>query len=266
MHLFSRPYVALVPVLKSDFLTYLCGAMTQHFKDKIQVFVIGLLLGLLVAGSFFIFKLDSYFTELKLYKRLSQKSEQKVELKKEEKIDEMPTKAVKSNSYKPAKKINTTATVDTLKVAKVDMRDSITSPDTLKLASLMEVKEENTIVVKKDILVSTRQINIENLSPVIIGNKDSLLNKVSGVRKDNARALHSMNVEFWNSPINYKGYKMTKNKIVLFGITDHDEIKLYTLEDTIYLKLKQGVFKLLHTDEFRQFDRVSDETLLVQLK
>src|ERR1035437_1411750 len=43
----------------------------SSFKDKSQVFVIGLMAGLIVAGGFFILKLDNYFKELSFYKSIS---------------------------------------------------------------------------------------------------------------------------------------------------------------------------------------------------
>ena len=40
-------------------------------KEKIQFFVGGILVGLIIAGSFFIFKLDDYFEKLKLYQNIT---------------------------------------------------------------------------------------------------------------------------------------------------------------------------------------------------
>src|SRR5262245_56042450 len=44
------------------------------FKEKSQGFVIGVMVGLIVAGSFFIFKLDDYVKELKFYQTFSKPS------------------------------------------------------------------------------------------------------------------------------------------------------------------------------------------------
>jgi len=40
-------------------------------KEKTQFFIWGMLTGLIIAGSFFIFKLDDYFEKLKLYKNIT---------------------------------------------------------------------------------------------------------------------------------------------------------------------------------------------------
>jgi len=43
----------------------------SSFKEKSYGFIIGILVGLIVAGGFFIFKLDDYFKELSFYKSVS---------------------------------------------------------------------------------------------------------------------------------------------------------------------------------------------------
>ena len=43
----------------------------SSFKEKSFGFIIGILVGLIVAGGFFIFKLDDYFKELNFYKSVS---------------------------------------------------------------------------------------------------------------------------------------------------------------------------------------------------
>ena len=43
----------------------------SDFKEKTQTFVLGMLVGLVIAGSFFIFKLDAYIEKLKLYKNIT---------------------------------------------------------------------------------------------------------------------------------------------------------------------------------------------------
>ena len=43
----------------------------SSFKEKSQGFIIGIMVGLIVAGGFFILKLDDYFKELNFYKSVS---------------------------------------------------------------------------------------------------------------------------------------------------------------------------------------------------
>ena len=59
---------------------------------------------------------------------------------------------------------------------------------------------------------------------------------------------------------------MAKNKVVLFGIAAQEEVRLYKLDETIYIRLQQGVFKLDYSNDFKQFEKINDEALLARLK
>ena len=88
---------------------------------------------------------------------------------------------------------------------------------------------------------------------------------ISGI-KNTKKSSSTIRVEFWQSPINYKGYKMTKNKVVLFGINAGDVIKLFLLEDNIFIKHNQNYYKLYFTDDFKQFEKVTDLSIIAKLK
>lgn len=240
-----------------------------HFKDKLLIFIMGIMLGLLIAGGFFIFKLDDYFAELSFYKQLSQKLELRTEAKSEDNANKKreTNNYANTNTYKPLMvKSSTDSTLKDTRII-ISSIDSIAIKDTVKPDLNQEDEiSENSIVVKKDELLATRQVYMENLSISTSANKDSVLSKVSGIRDDKNLLKQRMNIEFWHSPINYKGYKMAKNKVVLFGIAEQEDIKLYHLDDSNYMKLQQGVFKLEYTNDFKQLERINDETVLARLR
>ena len=72
-------------------------------------------------------------------------------------------------------------------------------------------------------------------------------------------------IEFWQSPLNYRGYKMSKGKLVLFGAEPTEELTLYKMEEVVYMKNKTGVFRLDLSSDFRQAERINDATLLARL-
>jgi hypothetical protein len=240
----------------------------SHFKDKLQVFIMGTMLGLLVGGGFFILKLDDYFKELNFYKHLSEKQEEKQDDKMEDKTNEKVKPNYKSTiTYKSVSTVSSVDSMSNKKLLVNNYTDSLASKDSVHAASF----EDNStgsrdIVVKKDELLAARQVDLENLSAGITSSKDSLLQKISGVRDDKNIAKQAMSVEFWRSPINYKGYKMAKNKVVLFGIAEQEDIKLYHLDEGVFIKMQQGVYKLDYTNDFRQFERINDEIFLARLK
>ena len=51
-------------------------------------------------------------------------------------------------------------------------------------------------------------------------------------------------VEFWTSPINFKGYKYVNNIIQLFGLNNYN-CKLYTVNGSLYLRHLDKVYQLL---------------------
>ncbi len=127
--------------------------------------------------------------------------------------------------------------------------------------------ESSDIVVRKDELLSTKTLEVNNLSPVAKASaKDSLLQKVSGMKDDKNSASQFFNIEFWKSPLNYKGYKMSKYKIVLYGIAYAEGLKVYRLDDVVYLKQSSFFYRLDYGSDFRQYERITDETVINKLK
>jgi hypothetical protein len=124
------------------------------------------------------------------------------------------------------------------------------------------------IVVRKDELLSTKTVEVINLNPTAnrANAKDSLLQKVSGIKDDRVNSKQFFNIELWQSPLNYKGYKMSKYKIVLYGITSTDGWKVYTIDDLVYLKNATTVYKLENSTDFRAYEHITDENIISKLK
>ena len=230
------------------------------------------MVGLIIAGGFFMLKLDSYFKELSIYKSIihtftsESKSPETVDNKDKEENDKKSNESdgnTKSKSYSAndsTKNKNSTVSISSEK----DSLKSIAGKDSL----VANTDETDDIVVKKDELVADKIVDIINLNPVASRNlaKDSLMQKVSGVIDDKNASKQLINIEYWQSPLNYKGYKMSKYKLVLYGIASEDEIKVFKLDDNYYLKSSGTVYKLDYTGDFHSFDRVSDEVILNILK
>jgi hypothetical protein len=241
-----------------------------NFKDKLQVFFLGLLLGLILGGGFFLFKLDQYVKELSIYKSFTHNqlpepvTSSLPEIKNPEKKNEKCHMAVTPPPQTaPARQIDSLAltgvghtTVQT---------DSLKRSDSLSQA--LATREE--IVLRKDELLETRSFELINVSPVASNSgisRDSLAAKMAGVRDDHAAGRQFSTVEFWTSPLNYKGYKMSRTKIVLYGVTDPESVKLFKLDDEVYLHSGSIVYHLDNTNEFRPYERVSSEAILSKLK
>lgn len=223
----------------------------------------GLMLGLLVGGGFFILKLDTYFRELSMHQSQddTENKEDKEKDSKEKKQDYRPVKKKTENSAPVTGEPPSADSLTTEEPAdKITPADSLT-PDSLMMADKMPSGDE--IIVRKDELLSVKTIELINLTGSTDKNpKDSLLQKVSGVRDDQKA---SYKIEYWKSPINYKGYKMTRNKLVLYGISSADPMSLFRIDDDIYMKHLNTIYRLGFTNDFRQFEKVSDPTVQARL-
>ena len=243
----------------------------SSFREKLQVFLLGLMVGLIIAGSFFILKLDNYFKELNFYKSISKtfSSAPKTDesIVKYDESDKTPEKKSSSTFVKNKPGYSDSSKIKNAKANLVLDADTLNSY-ALKDSMTANMGSSDNIVVRKDELLSTKTFDVINLDQPVsrANNKDSLLQKVSGIRDDRNNPKQFFNVEFWQSPLNYKGFKMSKYKIVLYGIALNDEIKIYKLDDVIYLKNSSLVLKLDYANDFRQFDRITDELIMNKLK
>ncbi len=245
------------------------------FKEKSQGFAIGLMAGLIIAGSFFILKLDDYFKELNFYKNIAKTlhvdaNHDEATIKPD---DKAPVKEKKSKDYASKNKFNLTNDSSTIKKTNSDF---VLDADTLNRTLTKDSIEKNStatslsedIVVRKDELLSTKTIEVINLNLIVnrMNAKDSLLQKVSGVKDDRNNAKQLINIELWQSPLNYKGYKMSKYKVALYGIATFEGLKMYTIDDMIYMKNGSSVYKLENSNEYRPYDHITDETIISKLK
>jgi hypothetical protein len=132
--------------------------------------------------------------------------------------------------------------------------------DSLGIDSL-QATEEEMVVLQRDELVSTGSIEIINLDFRHDSKKDlksdSLLAEVSEVKPEVriTETRVSWLVEYWSSPVNYKGYRIGKNKFILFGIDPDAPLKAYLFNGNFFLKSKEGIFELDQNQQCRSHQR-----------
>ncbi|MFH0867401.1 MAG: hypothetical protein V1904_14505 [Bacteroidota bacterium] len=120
--------------------------------------------------------------------------------------------------------------------------------------------------VKKDKLIYAKSFTLPGIEYLFSDNTDkldSLLSENSSSEKNNTNNI--LHVEFWKSPINYKGYKTGKNKLVLFGIEQFSMISFKILDKTLYMKYVSDYYQMDRTPEFKSLIPVSNSNLVSQL-
>lgn len=232
----------------------------SNFKRKAQPFFLGLLLGIVIAGTFFILRLDNYFKELNVYKNFAKTflDQQSAASQKEEPKKSLPTKI---KNKRQSEQIVSTSEPE----KKEAISDQpLSQPDSASKHGHFS----DDIVVRKDELLNIRTVELFNLSPIVSKTrKDSLLEKVSDIHDNKGNTgKQSMQIEFWKSPLNYKGYKLSKYNVILYGLTDTQNLKLFTLDDIFYMKHASVVYKLDYNADFKPFERVMDEGVLNNFK
>ena len=123
------------------------------------------------------------------------------------------------------------------------------------------IKEDSGINIASDELLTVKNIKIIQLGE-FIPSKDS--SDIQKTRLDDTNSDLYF-VEFWKTPLNSKGYRFTKNKIMLYGFDDFSNLTLYEIDHSFYIKSSDQVYKLLYSSEFKQLDRVLDSELLAKI-
>lgn len=209
----------------------------MRFTRKIPTFVFGLSIGLLVGVGFFVFKINDIFNKMKDAAK-SQITVVEQPIKNASKEEEEKIK------NKERFKINLGKTTK-LNYSEVD--------------SLIRGNSE--INIATDELLSVKNIKIIKINDGA-SSTDSLAADVAGV-KENSSDLYF--VEFWKTPLNSKGYRFSKNKVLLYGFVDYTNVSLYELDNSYYIKCSDQVYKLFYGADFKSLDRVVDSGLLAKI-
>lgn len=207
----------------------------MRFKYKIPPFVFGVSIGLLAGIAFFIFKMDDYL------KRFNKPNIDNI------KIVEQSVSGNSENKEKP--KSEKRLTVNTKNSPNINYNEV----DAL-------LKEEDINVAQEELL-SVKNIKVIDLDAN--SKRDTLTGQLAGVTSADYPNLFF--VEFWKTPLNSKGYRMTRNRVILYGLSDFSSITIYKVDDNYYLKNDDVVYKVSSGTEFKPMELVHDSDLLAKI-
>jgi len=141
-----------------------------------------------------------------------------------------------------------TTDIDSLTTDSVSVGDEFPASDSIMNGG--NDRNGDEIVVATDELIFTRIIPVigDTSSLVKHGkNLDSLLIDDRG----NYPAPIKYKVEFWKSPINYKGYRLQKDRLVVYGIVDFEDAILRRNDGKLYLLVGAKAYVLEESLEYR---------------
>lgn len=146
-------------------------------------------------------------------------------------------------------------------------QDSITPENLLDSIPISDNSDSDynseEIIVKRDELIESRSLKLTVVNRTVAkGKTDSLISVFQGSSSQSIE----YRIEFWRSPINYRGFKFVRNAIVTFGLDPFETSRLFQLDDKFYLKHGISVYRLFLTEKFEPFSKVIDENLIKQLR
>ena len=211
----------------------------MRFKYKIPPFVFGVSIGLLVGVAFFIFKMDDYL------KKLNKPNIDNIKIVEQ---------AVSTN---PSEKKSESGLTKSEKKTRINTKHS----PTINYNEVDALLKEEDINIAQEELLSVKNIKVIDLDEA--SKRDTLTGQLAGVTSSEFPNLFF--VEFWKTPLNSKGYRMTRNRVILYGLSDFSSITIYKVDDNFYLKNDDVVYKISSGTEFKPMELVQDSGLLARI-
>lgn len=208
----------------------------MRFKYKIPPFVFGVSVGLLLGIAFFIFKIDDYL------KKINKPNIDNIKIVEQTVSD---AGAENKENSKSEKKVS----INTKKSPNINYNE------------VDDLLNEDGIKVAQEELLSVKNIKVIDLDENT--KRDTLTGQLAGVTSSDFPNMFF--VEFWKTPLNSKGYRMTRNRVILYGLSDFSSITIYKVDDNFYLKNDDVVYKISSGTEFKPMELVQDTDLLARI-
>lgn len=158
--------------------------------------------------------------------------------------------------------------VEIIEKDSVANRIEISGIDSVELAIEEPVQVDSAreeIIVKKELLIASYLVKIKYLTEdtTSFSATDSSLSRLSDIPLQASQV--AVNVNFWQSPINYQGYKFGNRQLVLFGLLPVEDVQVLKLEKDFYLNYINSFYLLKETFEFAPYQPVIDTNIVKQL-
>lgn len=210
----------------------------MRIRRNIPTFVFGVSIGLLAGVGFFVFKINDVFNRIKSSTAGTVT------------VIEQPVKNVPVPDEETKRKNRERFKINLSKSAKVNYRE---------VDSLIALDSKLNIATEE--LLSVKSVKVIKLGDNNAGN-DSLVSRLANVEENISDTYY---IEFWKTPLNSKGYRFSKNKVMLYGFQDYNNVVLYEMNSSYYVKCADQVYKLMYGADFRPLERVVDTDLLARI-
>ncbi len=119
--------------------------------------------------------------------------------------------------------------------------------------TLLTIQDEGPDAVVRDELIGSKKVKLAATGGSATGREgasetDSLLTSLTGVKHGSNFTEYIL--EFWQNPLNYKGYKIVRDKIILFGLSPEQSYRLTYGEGLLVLQTPQHQYALRENSDF----------------
>lgn len=136
----------------------------------------------------------------------------------------------------------------------MDEVDSLTIDSMIKAEMIRSVMDETVISDQNSSSFSIKKeelLYVTSLKPV--AHQPGNFSPQDSVEFEELKDF-TYTLEFWKSPLNYEGHKTTGNIIIIYGISDFDDISIrYISRNNLALKIKSKLYSLKNDAQFYTF-------------
>jgi len=236
-------------------------------KVRLLFFALGLFLGIILGGSVVRVYADKVMAENTVSKNFMTRMLGKVLgliYSRERKSGEqggMPSAGVAAPGY-PSSTDSLSGQED---AGETETASTVSSVPIDSSAGHTAIHADDNIVVLKDQLVTSVQVPVIQVLMTGRTGVDSL-NRKGQNPKPIVSGPNPFPVEFWQSPLNYKGYQLGKNKLILYGLNESEKLHLFSWNGGLFLKVQEQFVRLDRKGEFKSFEKITDPALLAPLQ
>lgn len=135
------------------------------------------------------------------------------------------------------------------------LNDSLAFESDSLSESVVDTNEVD-ISISREVLEKSIWLDVQVLKE--FEDNDSLIKEMMGIEESMPTKIL---VEFWQSPLNFSGYKLSKSKLLVYGMPSQLTYKLYRKKGDYYLSTENVFYGLKETDEFLSYIEVSKEII-----
>ncbi len=123
---------------------------------------------------------------------------------------------------------------------------------------------DDDVIISKEKMIFSGVIRV--IRPDFRDDRDSVLAEIEKkLVISPERVPRTIIVEKWISPVNYRGYKFNRKKLMIYGVEKDRQVTVFYYLETFYVAMDTRVYELIETAAHAPFEQVSDADLVRHL-